>query len=93
MPNHSSSFDCEIPVLDIGWDKYRVGPIMSYSRSRSVWRAFDARLPLGLPDQGWTHPAADAAALFAQETGLFSHPDDSLEPRLDDATSFNIPRN
>ena len=24
---------------------------------------------------------------------MFSHPDDSLEPRLDDATSFNIPRN
>jgi len=33
MPNHSSSFDCEIPVLDIGWDKYRVGPIMSYTDS------------------------------------------------------------
>src|SRR6266404_1301607 len=55
----------------------------------------DTCLPFGLPDQGRTHPAADAAALFAQKTGLFSRPHDRLEPRFadDDVTSLGIPLN
>src|SRR5215472_13164701 len=53
----------------------------------------DTCLPFGLPDQGRTHSAADAAALFSQKTGLFSRLHDGLEPRFagDDVTRLGIP--